>query len=141
MRAKTIGRESWKPKTSINRAIPINSDLRAYLHKYQPRISGHGWLFPSPDGRRWDCDNFSHDLREINRTAGLKWACLDFRHTFGSQLAMANVSLHKISKLMGNSPEICRRHYAALVPEDMTDVVEFPRASQRSCVKPRSAVG
>ena len=26
----------------------------------------------------------------------------------------------KISKLMGNSPEICRRHYAALVPEDMT---------------------
>ena len=26
---------------------------------------------------------------------------------------------------MGNSPEICRRHYAALIPEDMRDTVEF----------------
>ena len=26
---------------------------------------------------------------------------------------------------MGNSPEICRRHYAALMPEKMHDVVEF----------------
>ena len=42
-------------------------------------------------------------------------------------MAMANISLYKISKLMGNSPEICRRHYAALIPEDMTEVVEFAR--------------
>jgi hypothetical protein len=26
---------------------------------------------------------------------------------------------------MGNSPEICRRHYAALIPEQMRDTVEF----------------
>ena len=26
---------------------------------------------------------------------------------------------------MGNSPEICRRHYAALIPEEMSGVVEF----------------
>ena len=26
---------------------------------------------------------------------------------------------------MGNSPEICRKHYAALIPEKMSDVVEF----------------
>ncbi len=127
IRAKTIGAESWKPKTNVNRAVPISSDLRAYLDKYQPQTSNHGWFFPSRVARRWDCDNFSQELREINAKAGLKWSCLDFRHTFGSQLAMANVSLHKISKLMGNSPEICRRHYAALVPEDMTEVVEFAR--------------
>jgi integrase len=127
VRAKSIGKESWKPKTGINRAVPISNDLRAYLNKYQPRTSNHGWFFPSPDGRRWDCDNFSCELRETNGKAGLQWRCLDFRHTFGSQLAMANISLHKISILMGNSPEICRRHYAALVPEDMTEVVEFPR--------------
>jgi integrase len=127
VRAKSIGGESWKPKTGVNRAVPISCDLRAYLDKYKPGISDHGWFFPGPQGRRWDCDNFSRDLRDINRHAGLDWGCLDFRHTFGSQLAMANISLHKISKLMGNSPEICRRHYAALVPEDMADVVEFPQ--------------
>lgn len=50
---------------------------------------------------------------------------MDFRHTFGSHLAMKGESLYKISKLMGNSPEICRKHYAALIPEEMADVVEF----------------
>ena len=38
---------------------------------------------------------------------------------------MKGVSLYKIATLMGNSPEICRRHYAALVPEAMGDAVEF----------------
>jgi hypothetical protein len=35
------------------------------------------------------------------------------------------VSLHKIAELMGNSLAICRKHYAALIPEQMRDVVEF----------------
>ena len=33
-----------------------------------------------------------------------------------SVAAMRGESLHKISELMGNSPEVCRRHYAALLP-------------------------
>ena len=53
------------------------------------------------------------------------WSALDFRHTFGSQLAQKGVSLYKISALMGNSPEICRRHYAALVPQSLRSSVEF----------------
>lgn len=56
---------------------------------------------------------------------------LDFRHTFGSLLAMKGESLYKISTLMGNSPEICRRHYAALVPETMTDSVKFKQKFQK----------
>jgi hypothetical protein len=47
------------------------------------------------------------------------------RHTFGSQLATKGESLYKISALMGNSPEICRRHYAALMPETLAQSVEF----------------
>ena len=38
---------------------------------------------------------------------------------------MKGESLYKISALMGNSPEICRRHYAALIPESMYKSVEF----------------
>jgi integrase len=55
----------------------------------------------------------------------MPWGCLDFRHTFGSHLAQKGESLYKIAELMGNSPEICRRHYAALIPELMRDTVEF----------------
>jgi hypothetical protein len=42
-----------------------------------------------------------------------------------SCLAMKGETLYKISALMGNSPGICQRHYAALLPEGMCDCVEF----------------
>jgi hypothetical protein len=48
-----------------------------------------------------------------------------FTFVFGCQLAIKGESLYKISKLMGNSSEIGQRHYAALVPEEMSDSVEF----------------
>ncbi len=125
VRAKSIGDESWQPKTRRNRVVPISSDLRDYLDRYAPAASDSGWYFPSPQGHRWDPDNFSADLRDANRAAGLPWGCLDFRHTFGSQLAQNGVSLYMISELMGNSPDICRRHYAALVPRSLVAEVEF----------------
>ena len=69
--------------------------------------------------------NFSKALAKMNKDNKVIWTCLDYRHTFGSQLAMKGESLFKISSLMGNSPEICRRHYAALVPEALAECVNF----------------
>lgn len=126
--AKTIDGASWEPKTKRNRAVPISSTLRFYLDKWRLKAGEGTWFFPSPQGVRWDADNFSQDLRAANDKAKLAWGCLDFRHTFGSQLAMKGESLYKISTLMGNSPEICRRHYAALIPEALGDSVEFGNA-------------
>lgn len=125
VQAKTVEGESWVPKTKVNRIVPVSSALRKYLERYEVRIVPGGWFFPSPKGRRWHPDNFSAALRELNKSAGLPWSCLDFRHTFGSHLAMRNESLYKIATLMGNSPEICRRHYAALLPESLLSSVEF----------------
>ena len=46
---------------------------------------------------------------------------------------MKGESLYKISTLMGNSPEICRRHYAALLPESLQACVDFDdRPDERS---------
>lgn len=125
IRAKTVAGESWQPKTKKNRAIPVSRDLRRYLDAHTPGATEHAWLFPSPEGTRWDPDNFSQDLRAANESAGLAWSSLDFRHTFGSQLAQRGVSLYQIATLLGNSPGICQRHYAALVHEQLTDSVEF----------------
>jgi integrase len=124
IRAKTVNNEHWQPKTKRNRVVPISSQLYRILKNYPCPKEGV-WFFPSPSGKRWDPDNFSQDLRKLNNQAGLVWSCLDFRHTFGSQLAQKGESLYKISTLMGNSPDICRRHYAALIPERMKDTVEF----------------
>ncbi len=124
VRAKLINGEHWQPKTKRNRVVPISSDLHKVLLPYSPART-EPWFFPSPRGKRWDPDNFSQELREINRSHGLDWSCLDFRHTFGSTLAQGGRSLFQIAELMGNSPDVCRKHYAALMPEKMYDVVEF----------------
>jgi integrase len=124
IRAKTIDDQFWQPKTGRNRAVPIGTALAAVLDKFKspgPRP----WLLPSPEGARWDPDNFSHKLADENAKAKLPWTCLDFRHTFGSMLAQRGVSLYKISAMMGNSPEICRRHYAALIPDQFVGDVNF----------------
>jgi integrase len=86
-------------------------------------------MFPNTAGGRYDPDNFSRLLREANVANGLAWTNLDFRHTFGSQLAMNGVSLYKIAKLMGNSPQVAERHYACLLPESLSDAVEFRETS------------
>jgi integrase len=135
IRAKTVENENWQPKTRKNRVVPINSSLRVYLDKWRLKIGRSTWLFPSPKRLRWEPDNFSADLRDANIAGEAGWKdkrkkltpfnCLHYRHTFGSHLAMKGESLYKIAKLMGNSPQIAERHYAALVAEDLTDTVEF----------------
>lgn len=124
IRAKTINGEQWWPKTRRNRSVPISKALAAHLAAYVPRANCP-WYFPSPRGFRWECTDFSHKLAAVNRKKGLNWSCLQYRHTFGSQLAMKGESLYKIAVLMGNSPEICQRHYACLLPESLVGCVEF----------------
>jgi integrase len=108
VRAKSVDGENWQPKTKINRAVPVSSALRHYLDKWQLKNAKSSWLFPSPQGKRWDPDNFSANLRGMNASKAMMWAdgtpygSLDYRHTFGSLLAMKGESLFKISKLMGN---------------------------------------
>lgn len=125
VQAKTIDGETWQPKTRRNRVVPISRALRQYLDGRTPLAKESGWAFPSPRGTRWDKNNFSDALRRANEAAGLGWSCLDFRHTFGSQLAQKGVSLFQISTLMGNSPEICRRHYASVSTESLVQSVCF----------------
>ena len=124
VRKKEVEKSRWQPKTGIDRVVPIGSKLLAELQVYLPRQHGT-WFFTSPDGQRWDPDNFSRYLRDLNKALGHTWNCKEFRHTFGSQLAQKGRSLFKISAMMGNSPEICRKYYAALVPHEMHDDVEF----------------
>ncbi len=134
VRAKTVGKESWMPKTRKNRTVPISRTLHPYLARQSLRRGKSPWVFPSPWKQRWNPDNLSSHLRPLLAEAQLAWSFLDFRHTFGSQLAQRGVSLYKISELMGNSPEIARRHYARLLPEEMHAEVEF-----RSAAGPSSA--
>jgi len=48
---------------------------------------------------------------------------------------MKGESPYKSATLLGNSPEICRRHYAALLPEAMNDTVEFQPKFAETLIK------
>ena len=127
VRAKTVDGASWQPKTKRNRVVPLGSRLREGIdrHAASARPARVTWVFPSPEGHRWDPDNLGRRLRALMERASLPWNFLDLRHTFGSQLARKGVSLLKIAKLMGNSPAIASRHYIHLVAEEMAVDVEF----------------
>ena len=138
--SKSDGDTFWTPKTKKHRMVPVSRALREYLDNYEPVQSDGQWFFPSPEGCRWDPDNFSRILRRVNRSLDLKWGCRDYRHSFGSHLAMKGESLYKISAVMGNSPEICRRYYAKLLPESLMATVEFEDEIQRGPIPESSPV-
>ena len=59
IRGKEFDGKKWVPKTKTNRTVPISSTLRRYLDEYLAKVKPGTWLFMSPDGCRWDPDNFS----------------------------------------------------------------------------------
>ena len=125
IRMKVVGEEVWYPKTRKNRSIPIHrQELLQMFERLEAERDGQAWVFPSPRGVRWNPDNLSSRYRRVMQKAGLKWNMLDLRHTFGSRLAQAGRSLYEISTLMGNSPGICQKHYARLLPEHMHERLE-----------------
>jgi integrase len=125
IRAKKWADGKWQPKTGTNRVVPISSTLYGWLKKYDRSRLLCPWYFPSPEGTLWTEANFGRRFRHFQDKFKLDWTCLDFRHTFGSHLAQGNVSPFKIAKLMGNSEQVVRRHYASLINEDMKDEVEL----------------
>ncbi len=125
IRGKTMNGMFWQPKTKKSRRIPISSRLRPFLRNLHRNANGVPWVHPSPKGFRWDEDNLTERFRRTMKRHGLPWRIMDLRHTFASQLAANNVPFEKIALLMGNSPEIVRKHYARLIPEDLRKEVEF----------------
>lgn len=136
VRSKTIGTESWVPKTKKNRLVPIHQSLVPYLAKLRMQAGEIPWVFRSPEGCRWDPDNLGHHLSELMEEKGLEWGFLEFRHTYGSQLAIKGMSLLKIAKLMGNSYRIAERHYATLQTEDLHDDINFGVEEEKPTKKP-----
>jgi len=59
----------------------------------------------------------NHYIEDLSKRSGQPCGWNIFRHTFGSLLAQQGVSLYQIAEWMGNSPNVCRRHYAALSGE------------------------
>jgi hypothetical protein len=63
---------------------PISTRLKTYLDKWRLKHRRSTWLFPSPESKRWDPDNFSQDLRALNETMKLPWGDPSTHKTTGA---------------------------------------------------------
>lgn len=126
--------ETKVPKTG-SRAIHYHQSLQPYLDAYKRAgLTGERFFFPKRgrdrirdkrggDPEVWRDASLSHALKgvlkPISEKIGKPINALILRHTFGSLMIRAGFNYVEVSTIMGNSPEICRRHYARLSPDEV----------------------
>jgi hypothetical protein len=76
-------------------------------------------------GEAWEGDDLKKELQKVFREKRVDWSCDEYRHTYGTQLALHNVSTKKISILMGNSEFVANKHYAKFMSKDIPDNLDF----------------
>jgi integrase len=105
-----------RSKPGKPKEVPMNSVLREALRRIPQKIDSP-YVFDGTDPGKW----FGRALRAA-RIKDFTWH--DLRHTFGSRLAMAGVSMRHIAELMGHSEIQTTMRYAHLQPGHLADAVE-----------------
>jgi integrase len=117
-----------KMPEGVDRLLRMDNITRK-IQKEKRKALLNEWSIPRPPPSRskdYSEKKKAFESAKKKRAATIKTA-LDrigwnaFRHTFGSLLAQGGVSLDKISSWMGNTPDVCRRHYAQFIPRDRRD--------------------
>jgi site-specific recombinase XerD len=101
----------------------LNSRLRGILQEYQSDNPAEFIVYPNmpeKDGAETSYRvDFTEAFRTVVTTAGLADVTPHvLRHTFASQLAIAGVSIFKISAWLGHASVVTTQIYAHLSPDD-----------------------
>jgi len=108
-----------KSKTGKARSVPLNVRLTAVLDDVTRHIRSD-YVLCDREGRplsRYVVARQVESALERAEFAKAKGTNLNLlRHTFGSRLAEAGVSMATIATIMGNSEAVCMRHYIRFSP-------------------------
>ncbi len=107
-----------KSKTGKARSIPLNARLTAVLGRVTRHVRSE-YVLCDHEGKQLDYFTINRLLESAFEAAGVEKQGGVFnmmRHTFGSRLAEQGVPTEVIAEIMGNSPEVCRRHYIRFSP-------------------------
>jgi integrase len=103
-------------KTQLRREFPCNQGMQQFLKRIQPEaISSDRFIFPSPEDKFIDFHNFANRAwKRILSTLNMRYRKpYQTRHTFITLCLEAGMDAKDVAKLVGNSPEMIYRHYAA----------------------------
>ena len=125
----------WQPKTN-ERIIPISPVLHDVLVLQYANRTTDRWVFGNETG---NID--THMLERLKKTcrrAGIKEATVHaLRHSFGTHLRMAGVSLADIADLLGHQDLATTQIYAKVQQEHLRQVVSKLGALVESPERPR----
>jgi integrase len=113
----------FRTKSGRDRKIPLNTRLRGILEDSKSDNPDEFIVYPDmpeKDGSetKYRCD-FTEAFRTVVNDAGLANVTPHtMRHSFASQLAIAGVSLYKISTWLGHASIVTTQIYAHLSPDD-----------------------
>lgn len=111
--------DGFELKDSDSRTVPLHDRLAEIL---LPHRQKEGFLLVAEKtitGKNRYRYEFKRIFSSVLKDAGLEWVTPHtLRHTFASQLAMAGVSLYKISKWLGHSDVKTTQIYAHLQTHD-----------------------
>lgn len=125
------GPKGWPQVTRGVRDIPVHQErLRPLLEEYAEKWAGESFFFLNPrTGREWSEGAFRRQFYRDCEKAGLETGAGNVtphttRHTFASWLAIEDTPIVKIAKLIGDTDEVTRKHYAHLLPTDLDRTVQ-----------------
>ncbi len=115
-----------KSKTGKKRLVPLSARL---AEKLKPLRKNSGKIVPWPDAHHgWIAAAkkltdiyLPRELPEIDEKHPEKFGWNPFRHTFASRHAQAGTPIDVIAAWLGDSPKVCKEHYARYVPANMRD--------------------
>lgn len=124
---RTITVRGEGAKSSQTRTVPLSERVRYTLAKWSGQSGGEGRVFPGAT-----VDSIRAKWRILCRDAkvkGLRWH--DLRHTFGSRLAMAGVTLPVVQRLMGHASITTTARYLHATDEDARKAVDVAEATRK----------
>jgi integrase len=102
---RTVTIEARTTKTKTRRVVTLNDTAVTWL---TPHVQKSGDVVQALGLRE--------QLHKLRTAAGLKhWPINVMRHSFGSYALSAWQDVARVSYQMGNSPQICKRHYEQIV--------------------------
>ncbi len=115
-----------KSKTGKKRLVPLSSLL---AKKLQTSRKATGKVVPWPDAyygwlaaaKKMVEIYLPRELPAVHKKHPEKFGWNPFRHTFASRHAQNGLSLDIIAAWLGDSPKVCKEHYARYVPANLRD--------------------
>jgi integrase len=123
----TVRGETSKSKKT--RRVPINIHLRMHLIEYLNERKKRNYtcaslLVSDCRDRAFTRYGLKHWVERLSRKSGVKFHAHRFRHTFATNLAMQDVGIVKIQKLMGHTDiKMTTTYLRSVSTEEMRDDV------------------